>query len=483
MELKTNYEKLKWIAAEVEVLVSDIKDFVERNGITDATRGEMTEDEAKTLTDLITSKLESIKVNKDEAVLEDMITIYDSAINSIAKELSKNAELEDGNMDKYNKETIESFNKVKNLLENSKNSFAGPLKSALDQLVEEKSSGKMDKEYREMQIDSIEVEEENIQNEMKQNQKGLYEFELNTRPEREELEETLRLTRKYFKIKEELEELEDKLNEADLSDDDRQTLEQQKTAKEKDMVEAFKKLDEKYEKDDEYKQQENESNMDYLKRMEGKNGRTADEEANYIVTVKQDKLVSKIKSMNGTVRVYNESTKQFEDIDVKKYIDLKVASKLNNLTGQIKADQILNRNALKKQRDKLDELKQRKENYAKEIKTETQNLPARVPDKEGFFDKLSKRREYYKNSGDSKIKAFFKSFLKKDDEKIFIQREEKLNVPENIRKKFLEALESGMRSGREADEVIRDIKAAEYKNREQEERKEQKQQEDDGPEK
>ena len=457
MELKTRIQYLHRIANEAEQLVDDLKDFVFRNGIDDGTRAEITENEAKGLIRLISGKLEGITINGNEDILDDVITIYDNAIKYIDEELERNAQLTDGHLDKFNKETVDSFNNVRKVLEDSKGTMAEPLKTALDELVEEKANGKIDEEYREIKVEEIEIEENSIREEVKDNTDGLNKFELATRNERQNLEAALELSKKYFEIKKEIDEIEKELAAPDLADEDKERLERQKEGKEKELVATFKKMDDKYEKDDEYKQQENESDIDYLHRMESKEGKSADMQVKYMVTLKQADLVTKIEALKGQqVRVYDPVTKQFNDIDIDKYVDVTKSEELNNLSKTIKSDKLANREGIKEQRNRLNELKTQKEKYTQ---VNNQNLPAKVNRELGFFEKFSKRREYYENKGENRFKAFFKSFFKKEDANVFADEVKKSRVPSNFRKDILVKLEKDLKNGKRKDQAMRDVKA------------------------
>lgn len=465
MELKTNSEYLKRISVEAEHLVADLKDYVFRNGIDGGVRGEITEAEAKKLTKLISGKLEVIGINGNEEVLDDIIAIYDKAIKSIDAELAKNAKLEKGNLDKFNKGTIDSFNNVKKVLESSKGTTAEPLKSALDQLVEEKENGKFEEEYKEIKIEEVEFEENKINDEIKANTEGLNKFELATRKEREALDDTVGLSQEYFKIKSEIDKIEKALANPDLKDEEKEKLEIQKEEKEDKLVSVFKKFDEKYEKDDTYKQKENESASDYLKRMEKTDGKATDMQVKMYVTIKQGDLRKKIETLKGqTLKIYDEAKKEFKEIDVKDYLDVTKGEELNNLSEKINSDKLLNKQGVKEQRDRLNELKKEREKYEKidsTLETNNQNLPAKITEGMGFREKFSKRNEYYQNQGDNKFKAFFKSLFNRgrDDADVFASEVKKQKVPNNLRKQFLEELEKGIKSGKGKDKIISDIKA------------------------
>lgn len=468
MELKTNVEYLKRVAKQAEQLVNNLKDYVFSQGIDDGTRGKIEENEAKKLTRLISGKLEGITVNGNEDILDDIITIYDNAIKSIDEELAKSEKLEDGNLDKFNKATIDSFNEVKKVLESSKGKKAEPLKIALDELVEEKSNGTIDQEYSEIKIEEVELEESSIQEEIKGNTEGLNKFELATRKEREALEATLKLSKEYFDIKKEIDEIDDELKSEDLTDEDKKKLEDKKAGKEKELVSVFKKFDEKYEKDDEYKQKENESDMDYLHRMEEKDGNKADMQVKMYVTLKQGNLTKKIETLKGQqIKIYDETKKEFKDINIEDYIDVDKGEELNNLSKKIMSDKLLNREGVKEQRDRLNELKKQKENYTeRESYTETngQNLPVEATKGMGLFKKFGKRRDYYKNQGDGRVKSFFKGlFSRKKDEEIFASEINDYNVPKDVRKQFLADLEEGAKKGMGKDEMKRSVKAKLFK--------------------
>lgn len=485
MELKTNSEYLKRISVEAERLVADLKDYVFRNGIDDGGRKAITEAEAKKLTKLISGKLEGINIDGNEETLDDIIAIYDKAIKSIDAELAKNAELENGNLDKFNKETIDSFNNVKKVLESSKGTTAEPLKSALDQLVEEKENGKIEEEYKELKIEQVEFEENSINDEIKANTEGLNKFELATRKEREALEDTVGLSQEYFKIKSEIDKIEKALANPDLKDEEKEKLESQKEEKEDKLVSVFKKFDEKYEKDEAYKQKEKESASDYLKRIETIDGPT-DMQVKMYVTIKQGDLIKKIEGLKGqTLKIYDEAKKEFKEVNVEDYIDVKNGAELNNLSEKINSDKLLNKQGIKDQKDRLNELKKEKEEYEKidsTLEKNNQNLPAKVTRGMGFREKFSKRNEYYQSQGDGKFKAFFKSLFNrgKDDKDVFATEIKQEKVPNNLRKKFLQDLEKGIALGKGKDQVIRDIKSQLFNSMDRENRAEKNKSDDDG---
>lgn len=485
MKLKTNIEKLRRIAEQAEYLVENIKNFAFTNGIDDGTGQAITADEAKDLVALISGKLERISVDGNEDKLEDIITIYDKAIKSIENELAENEKLEDGHDDKFNKEMIESFNKVKKVLEDSKGTTVGPLKEALDQLVEEKQNGTIDREYQEIEIEKIEFEENKISNEIKDNTEGLNEFELATRSEREALDNTVILSQEYFEIKKEIDEIDKALANPDLTDEEKEKLESQKKEKEDKLVSVFKKFDEKYEKDEAYKQKEKESAADYLKRIGTMEKQSPEMLAKMYVTIKQGDLTKKIEALKGqTLKIYDEAKKEFKEIKVEDYIDVKNGAELNNLSKKIDSDKLLNRQGLKDKKTRLNELKKEKEEYEKTdsiLEKNNQNLPVKVTKNMGFREKFSKRNEYYQSQGDNKFKAFFKSFFNrgKDDKEVFASEIKQEKVPNNVRKKFLEELEKGINQGKSKNEVLSDIKSRLFDSMRRE-NKSQKDKSDDG---
>lgn len=469
MELKTDIQVLQRIAAKAENLVEQLKDYVFEKGIDVGLRTGITENEAKGLTSLISGRLEGIRINGDEDLLDDIITIYENAIKSIDEELEKNKELANGHLDKFNPATIHSFNNVKKVLEDSKGKFAEPLKVALEELVEQKTTGQIDEDYKEIRIEEIETEEIDIQDRMKENTSGLNAFELATRKEREALDATLELSKKYFAVKKEINEIEKELSNPDLKDEDKEKLKNQKEEKETELVSIFKKFDEKFEKDDEYKQQDNESAIDYIHRMEGKEGKPIDMQVKFMVTLKQGDLKTKLETLKGQpLKVYNQKTQQFEDINVEDYIDINEEKQLNNLSKKITSDKLANRDALKKDRERLGELKEQKDYYAgsvsnagnvNNIVSNNQNLPAQVTRGMGFWEKFNRRREYHRNQGENGFKSFFKSFSRKSDSKVFEQEVKKARIPSDFRKDILVEVENSVRSGRTKDEAVRDARA------------------------
>ncbi len=461
MELKTKSDMLNSIAKRSENLVAELKEYIIDNGIRVGASA-MDLSKADDFIKVIKMNLEGTAINGDENVLDDIIAIYNQAIKSIEEELEKNAELEDGNVDKFNDATIESFNNVKKALENSKGAKAEPLKNALDKLIEEKQNGKIVEEYTEIKVEEIEVEEKEINKEIDSNKEGLNQFAYQTQQERQALDEAVGLSKIYFRIKKELDEIDTELSNPDLSDEDKPKLEAKKSKKEEELVSVFKKMDEKYEKDDKYKQKDKESNKDYLARMEALDGRTTDEQVNYIVTIKQDGLRTKIQSLKGQkLKVFNEKTKQFEEVDFEKFIDLSKGKELNNLSRKINETRLLNNEGMKEQKARLEELNNKKESYKKDREeyreSNNQNLPVKANDDIGFWGKFGKRREYYQDKGDNKIKSFFKSFFGKKDEEIFENHNNRSLKEE--RKKLLQVLEVGVNKGERIEKVVRRIKA------------------------
>lgn len=472
MELKTQSDALRRIAERAEALVNDLNDFVIDNGLR-VGEAAMNIEEAEAFTKIIRKNLEGISINGDENVLDDIIAIYDKAIYAIDYELAKNSELQDGDVDKFNAATIESFNNVKKVLEESKGKTAEPLKTALDELVEEKATGEIDKEYGKIKVEEIEVEESSIRDEINSNTDSLNKFELATRKEREALEDTLKLSQEYFEVKKELNQIEKELANPNLSDEEKDKLESQKAEKENELVAIFKKFDDKYEKDDEYKQKEGETNREYLNRMANKEGKSTDMQVKYMVKLKQADLKTKIESLKGEqVRIYNEATKKFEDINIEDYIDVTKTEDLNNLSKKITSDRLANRDALKKQRNRLDELKKEKGKYTQTgAETGTyneagnQNLPVEPTKGMGFFEKFNRRREYYKDKGDNGFKAFFKGlFSKKEDKTIFEKEFIRASVSNETRKQFLADLEFAIKSGKGKDAAKREVKAKLFDN-------------------
>ncbi len=458
MELKTDIEKLNRIAAKAENLVEMLKQYVFDHGIDEATSVAMTMPEAGDFIKLIGGKLEAINVNGHEDVLSDIITIYDTAIKSIEEELEKNKGLEDGHIDKFNDATIESFNNVKKALENSKGKKAGPLKDILEELSEAKASGKIDEEYRDSEVEEIDAEKRNIEAEIATNTSGLEDFEYKTRNERVAYDEMLRLTKEYFDLKKEIEDIDRELGKPDISDETKADLEGKKANKEKTLISIIKVIDEKTHKDEDYKQGENESDRDYLARIQS-NAIAPDMYAKQALTIKQGELENKLKSLeNMKIRVYNSTTKKFEEIKVKDYVDRTNASELAKLSDKIKIDRNINRSAVKSERDKIKKLNARKDNYNSQA--QAQALPATIPEKMSFLNKFRKRREFLReHEGEGKIKSFFKSFSKKRDQEVFAERQERCEVTSEFRKDILVTAEDLIKKGENKEKAKAAIKA------------------------
>lgn len=456
MELKTDIEKLNRIAAKAENLVERLKQFVFDNGIDGPTGAAMGMSEAENFTKLIGRKLEAININGDEDVLSDIIAIYDKAIKSIEEELEKNKDLEDGHIDKFNDATIESFNNVKKVLENSKGKKAGPLKDILDELSEEKASGEIDEEYRDSKIEEINAETRNIEAEITANTSGLEDFEYKTRNERVAYDEMSRLTKEYFALKKEIEDIDRELGKPDISDETKADLEGKKANKEKTLISIIKDINEKTYKAKEYKQDKNESDRDYLERIQS-NAIAPDMYAKQALTIKQGELENKLKSLEDMkIRVYNSTTKKFEEIEVKDYVDRTDDKELEKLSDKIKTDKIINRSAVKSEKDKIKELNSRKDNY----NAQAQALPAVIPEEMSFLNKFRKRREFLRErEGEGKIKSFFKSFSKKRDQEVFAQGQKKVELPSEFRKSILVKAEDLREKGKNKEEIKATIKA------------------------
>lgn len=458
MELKTDIEKLNRIAAKAENLVERLKQFVFDNGIDGPTGTAMGMSEAENFTKLIGRKLEAININGDEDVLSDIIAIYDKAIKSIEEELEKNKDLEVGHIDKFNDATIESFNNVKKVLENSKGKKAGPLKDILDELSEEKASGEIDEEYRDSKIEEINAETRNIEAEITANTSGLEDLEYKTRNERAAYDEMSRLTKEYFALKKEIEDIDRELGKPDISDETKADLEGKKANKEKTLISIIKDINEKTYKAKEYKQDKNESDRDYLERIQS-NAIAPDMYAKQALTIKQGELENKLKSLEDMkIRVYNSTTKKFEEIEVKDYVDRTDDKELEKLSDKIKTDKIINRSAVKSEKDKIKELNSRKDNY--NTQAQTQALPAVIPEEMSFLNKFRKRREFLRErEGEGKIKSFFKSFSKKRDQEVFAQGQKKVELPSEFRESILVKAEDLREKGKNKEEIKATIKA------------------------
>lgn len=460
MELKTDIEKLNRIAAEAENLVERLKQFVFDNGIDEATGVAMNISEAEDFTKLIGKKLEGININGDENALSDIITIYDKAIKSIEEELEKNKGLEDGHTDKFNDATIESFNNVKKVLEDSKGKTAGPVKTILDELSDEKARGDIDKEYKDSKIEEINAEKRNIEAEIAENTSGLEDLEYKTRNERIAYDEMSRLAKEYFDLKKEIEDIDRELGKPDISDEKKAELETKKADKEKTLISVLKDINEKTDKDEDYKQGENESDRDYLARIQSK---VPDMYVKRAQSNKQYDLEQKLESLkNMKIRVYNSTTKKFEEIKVKDYIDKTDASQLAGLSDKIRSDRTINRSAVKSERAKIEKLNTRKDNYIN-----TPALPATIPEKMGFLSKFRKRKEFLReHEGEGKIKSFFKSFSKKRDQEVFAEEIKRANAPSEFRKNVLVKAEELIKRGKGKEEIKAKIKADEFKSME-----------------
>ena len=71
-----------------------------------------------------------------------------------------------------------------------------------------KASGEIDEEYRDSKIEEINAETRNIEAEITANTSGLEDFEYKTRNERVAYDEMSRLTKEYFALKQEIEDIE-----------------------------------------------------------------------------------------------------------------------------------------------------------------------------------------------------------------------------------------------------------------------------------
>lgn len=455
MDLKTDIEKLKRIAVYAESLVEDLKQYVFDNGIDEVSGTAMDDLSAENFTKLIGKKLEAVNINGDENVLSDIVTIYDKAIKSIEEELNKNKELEDGHADKFNDATIESFNKVKKVLENSKGKSAGPLKEILDELEEENEKGKIVEEYRDSKIEEIEAEERSINHEIDKNKNGLLDFEFATKNERDAYDKIVILESEYNALQKEIQRIDTELSKPDLSDSDKAELESSKAEKQKTLIKILKDINNMTDKDEDYKQGENESDKDYLSRIQTK----TPDLTKYVTDAtgkKEEELKNKLEKLKDKkIRIYNEKTKKFEEKAVKDYIDKDEPEQLASLTAKISQDKTMNREALKGERERIDKLNARKYNYINNTNDQSysQQLPVPVPEKEmGFFDKFKKRQKFYReHEGKGKFKSFFNSFFKKRDAEVFEEEQKRTKAPSEFRKSILVKAEQLMKSGEGKD--------------------------------
>ena len=78
-----------------------------------------------------------------------------------------------------------------------------------------KASGEIDEEYRDSKIEEINAETRNIEAEITANTSGLEDFEYKTRNERVAYDEMSRLTKEYFALKQEIEDIDRELGKPD----------------------------------------------------------------------------------------------------------------------------------------------------------------------------------------------------------------------------------------------------------------------------
>ena len=470
MELKTQSDTLKRLAGISETLVDQLKDYVINNGIRVGTAS-MNIGEAQDFTRIIRTNLEGISINGDENVLDDIVAIYDKAIKSIETELEKNKELEDGNVDKFNDATIESFNNVKKVLENSKNGSVGPIKTILDELTTEIENGDIDKEYKEKKIEEIDADTRKINSEIAENTSSLENFESETRDERIAYEETIALVKQYYELKKEIEDIDKELAKPDIPDEEKAELESQKAEKEKNLISVLKDINDRTDKDKDYKQGKEESDKDYLKRIQSKD---PDMYVKRAQSNKQYDLSKKLESLkNKEIKVYDEKTKTFKKIKVKDYIDKDDASKLAGLSEKIETDRNINRDAVKSKKEEIEKLNRRKENYTNgqsnpNKQPSSPSLPA-VPEEMGFWSKFKKRMEFNReHEGEGRLKSFFKSFSKHRDEEVFEEQIKKSKHSNETRKEWLKDIEVKVKSGETANRVKAAIKTKIFKEIEKE---------------
>ncbi len=461
MELKTQSDTLKRLASISETLVEQLKNYVINNGIRVGTVA-MDIGGAEDFTRIIRTNLEGISINGDENVLYDIVAIYDQAIKSIEAELAKNKELEDGDVDKFNDATIESFNNVKKVLENSKNSSVGPIKTILDELT----NGDIDKEYREKKVEEINADTRILESEILENASSLEDFESETRNERIAYEEMLVLVKQYFDLKKEIEDIDKELAKPDISDEDKSKLQDEKAKKQKNLISVLKDINDRTDKDEEYKQGEKESDKDYLKRIQSKD---PDMYVNRAQSFKQYDLSKKLESLkNKKIKIYDEKTKTFKEIEVKDYIDKDDASQLASLSEKIETDRNINRAALKDKKDKIEELNKRKENYINtqpnsNKQSSSLSLPT-IPEKMGFWSKFKKRMEFNReHEGEGRLKSFFKSFSKNRDEEVFEEEIKKSKQTTETRKEWLKYIEVKVKSGEAVERVKAAVKTKMFK--------------------
>lgn len=331
-----------------------------------------------------------------------------------------------------------------------------------EKLVEQNENGTLEEEYRLDRINDIDADIQEIDAQIGEESQGLLSFGAKIKPEIEAYEKILSLNEEYFAIKKEIEEIDNKLADPNLTPEEKQEYEAEKMEKEKRLVAILKEVDEKYEKDDDYKQGENESDRDYLARIQSKN---PDNDVKLALGMKEYDLQKKLETLKDTViKIYNPRSKKFEEIKVSDYIDINNTDSYKLLSSKIKTDKIINRDAQK------GKIAQREELIAKKAKYENQNtqfisqqLPVRTPEKMGFFSKFKKRREFFRNEGEGRFKSFFKSFSKKEDEEVFKKEVKRSREVPDLRKRILVEAEELIKNGNGKQGTMANIKAQIFK--------------------
>lgn len=430
MDLNTESGKLQWIAKQAESLVESLQDYIRKNGIDMPGATPIRDNEIQSLIANISGRLQKIKIDGNEELLEDVIAIYDRAIESIDEELERDAQVADGDLDKFTPNELDAFNRVKEALKDSKNTTAGPLKTILDELTEEIDRGEIDEQYRQARVSELDGEKREAERQIGYNVRGLENFSARTKEVREAYDKAEEIADRFYKIATEIAEIETKLADPDLSDEERSQLEEEKADKEELMLDCVIEM-QGFSKNPTYERMDGETDEQYRNRLKANsNDVIASGCTKFLI-----ELSNKLEELKDyRIRIWDEETKEFTEMTVEDYMrDVKY----KDLSNKILTDIVLNNEGVKEDRKKVEELSELQSNYKDSTRYYGSELPAEEPKALGFVDRFN----YYRKEKGT-ISSFFRAiFTRKDDEKILAKR----NKDARKNNRYAKDLRSGLR--------------------------------------
>lgn len=266
MELKSGNEQLERVNREIDGLIGNIKlELSARSNVA----VELDDGTVRGLLKYINNPLRNLSINGNEAVLDDMLDLYDEAIGKLdeiiqARQYNENEPLDPSE--------LTTFKKVKNVLEQGKESKVGVIDKIYTEIIREDRSGDLIETYKGRKISDIDMQISDADQKLQENRSPMMRFYKEIKPELEKYKKSEKDAKKIETYNQSIQsvkrEIAAKAADPATTEEEKNALRQQLEAKLQEKVEFIYHLDPKYAEDNSLKQGAHEALEAYADRLE-----------------------------------------------------------------------------------------------------------------------------------------------------------------------------------------------------------------------